>query len=74
MKPHDDRVFGPGPHDDLNPCEFHTSDGWVLVDAMLAILTGVATIVLVVFRRPLRIFFLVVAIATIGAIAGWWAP
>jgi hypothetical protein len=74
MRAPDGRPLGPGPHDDLDPCAFHSSDGWVLVDALITILTGVATILLVVVRHPFRFLALAILIAVIGTITGWWTP
>jgi hypothetical protein len=74
MNARDDRLIGPGPPVDPNPCEFHTSDTWVVVDALIAIVTALATIFVVAIRHPFRILSMVILIATIGTIAGWWTP
>ena len=76
MNPAHDWDFEPGQSQHVDPrlCEFHTSDGWLVVDALISILTGVATIVLVALRHLLRIAVVVVAIAMIGTVAGWWVP
>jgi hypothetical protein len=80
MRAPDDRPMGPGPHDGLDPGELHSSDGWVLVDAVITIFTGVATILLVVLRHPFkvrhpfRLLFFAILIVIVGTIAGWWTP
>lgn len=74
MNPAYDRDFEPGPNVDPRLCEFHNSDGWLIVDALISIFTGFATIVLVVLRHLVRVLFVVVLIAVIGTIAGWWTP
>jgi hypothetical protein len=74
MRAHDGQPPRPGPRDDFDPCEFHSSDGWVLVEALITILTGVATILLVVVRHPFRFLAFVILIAVIGTITGWWTP
>ncbi len=74
MRAPDDRFFGPGPHNDPNPCEFHGSDSWLLVDAVVAIFTGVATIALVVLRHPYKILSFAIFLAVLGTILHWWTP
>jgi len=64
----------------IDPCEPHRTDGWVLIDAVITIFTGVATIVLVVLRQPLkarhpfRLLFIATLIVVVGTVAGWWTP
>jgi hypothetical protein len=57
-----------------NPCEFHDSDSWLLVDALLTILAGFVTILFVLLRHPFRLVGFAVLLATVGTIAGWWVP
>lgn len=74
MTPDFDREFEPGLHTDPRLCEFHSSDTWLLVDALISIFAGVATILLVALRHILRIMVVVVIVAVIGTAAGWWVP
>ena len=74
MTPSWDREFEPGLHTDPRLCEFHSSDAWLLVDAMISIFAGVATILLVALRHLVRIVLVVAVIAVIGTVAGWWVP
>lgn len=60
--------------DEDNPCAFHDSDTWLVVDAALAIVAGMATIVLVVLRHPFKIVGFGILLAVVGTILGWWAP
>jgi hypothetical protein len=70
-----DRPLSAGFHDTgENPCEFHDSDSWLLVDALLAILAGVATILLVLVRHPFRLVGFAILLAVVGTVAGWWVP
>jgi hypothetical protein len=70
----DDRIVGPDSPVDPNLCQFHSSDTWVVVDALIAIVTALATIFVVAIRHPFRIISIAILIATIGTIAGWWTP
>ena len=74
MNPAFDREFEPGLHTDPRLCEFHSSDAWLLVDACISILAGLATILLVALRHALKILMVLIAIAVIGTLAGWWVP
>ena len=76
MSSREDRLVGPGPgpHTDTSPCDFHTSDTWVVVDALIAIVTALATIGVVLLRHPFRVLSIVILVATIGTILGWWVP
>lgn len=74
MTPAFDREFEPGLHVDPRLCELHSSDAWLLVDALISILVGLATILLVALRHALRILLALVVIAVIGTLAGWWVP
>jgi hypothetical protein len=69
-----DREFEPGRHPDPRLCELHGSDAWLLVDALVSILVGLVTILLVVLRHLIRILFWLVVIGMIGTVAGWWVP
>jgi hypothetical protein len=70
----EDRPLGPGPHDGLNPCDFHSSDGWVLVDAVITVFSGMATILLVALRHPFKLLLFAILIVIIGTITGWLTP
>jgi hypothetical protein len=35
---------------------------------------GLTTILVLVFRHPFRLMSLVVIVAMVGTVAGWWAP
>jgi len=56
------------------PCELEHSDSWLLVDALLTILAGVATILFVLARHPFRLVGIALLIAVVGTVAGWWVP
>jgi hypothetical protein len=50
------------------------SDRWGLLDAVVAIVMGVWTILAVVFRHAFTILAAVVVLAVVGTILGWWTP
>jgi hypothetical protein len=52
----------------------HTPYRWGLLDAVVAIVLGVTTILLLALRHPFRNLALIVLIAVVGTITGWWAP
>ena len=67
-------MAGRSPYGDTEPCEFHQSDGWLMVDALISILAGFATIVLVLFRHPFKLLGAFIVIGVIGTLIGWWTP
>jgi hypothetical protein len=52
----------------------HTPYRWGLLDAVVAIVLGLTTILLLVFRHPFRLMSLVIIVAMVGTVAGWWTP
>lgn len=60
------------PYGDPDLSSEDRTDGDLFVDALLTILAGLAMIVMVVLRHPVRLAYLLVIVTTIGAIAGWW--
>lgn len=74
MTPSFDRDFDPGRRTDPRLCEVHGSDAWLVVDALVSILAGLVTILLVVLRHAIRILFWLIVVAVVGTVAGWWVP
>lgn len=48
------------------------SDTWLLVDAIITILTALLTIVVLVMRHPFTVLGGFIVMGVVGAIADWW--
>jgi hypothetical protein len=72
MRPYYHRSSGLGAHYWPYQCEFHSSDAWVLVDAVVTIIAAVVTIAVLLIRHPFSVLATAILAEVVGALMGWW--